>query len=220
VRAPAIEGGGGGLSTAVRGHGGHDPSTADSSGHGGHKGASAGAAAAHGRKPLLREPRPPAAAAPAARAPTIMGAASSPSRRCGSARFARRRGSSPSNQRREAPRAEAGGGGPGERGPSGGHGLRVAAGCEWRKRKSNHRFAIGRASPVAAQGDRRPSELGGRLGSSAPSAPWAKRKGRVGLRTQVKGGGLVKEVDGGAPAVKKKEDGEGVREVICYAVWA
>jgi hypothetical protein len=37
----------------------------------------------------------------------------------------------------------------------------------------------------------------------------------------VKGGGLVKEeVDGGAPVVKKKEDGEGVREVICYAVWA
>jgi hypothetical protein len=72
------------------------------------------------------EPRPPAAAAPAARAPTVMGA-SSPSRRCGGARSARRRGSSPPNQRREAPRAEAGGGGPGERGPSDGHGLRAAA---------------------------------------------------------------------------------------------
>jgi hypothetical protein len=49
---------------------------------------------------------------------------------------------------------------------------------------------------------------------------WPKRTGREGQRTHVKGGDLVKEeVDGGAPAVKKKkEDGEGVLDVICYTI--
>jgi hypothetical protein len=107
-----------GPSTAVRGHGGHNLSTTAS------RRPWRAAAAAHGRKRLLREPRPPAAATLAAWAPTVVAAASaptspasSPGRRRDSARSARRWGIElPSESTTGGPHARRlDGGGPGER---------------------------------------------------------------------------------------------------------